>query len=271
MRRNIVLLLLVVFAFSGCANKKVMKDQIVEVLRENPQIVLEAMRENSIDVLAIVEHGIDAREKAKREARFEAEIANPYKPVFLPGRAVLGNQDAPVTIVEYTDFLCPYCSKGAKVVRKLVKEHPAKYKLLFKHLPLHEQSRELAAVFEALTMIDTQMAYKFHDLAFENQKALYNDKEGILLKKILDQLGVDFAALQKKLESPEVRERLLSDEREAREFGLDATPTFLINGVSIRGYMPEQRFEEMVDLILVKSSESVPDDGEICEDCLNQM
>ncbi len=271
MFKKMILLLVAVFTVSGCVNKQVLKDQIAEILKDNPQIVLEAMRENSMDVLMIVEQGIDAREKAKREARFENELNDPFKPVFLPGRVVLGSPEAPVTIVEYTDFLCPYCSKAAKVVRKLVEDNPGKYKLYFKHLPLHEESRELAAVFEALTMIDTEMAYKFHDLAFEKQKELYNDKEGLVLKSILDQVGVDFAKLQEKLESPEVQERMLSDEREAREFGLNATPTFLVNGVSIRGYLPADRFESMVEFILVKSSKAKSEDGEVCEDCLNQM
>ncbi|WP_432736276.1 DsbA family protein [Maridesulfovibrio sp. FT414] len=273
MLKKSLLVVSVVFLFSGCANKQMLKDQIAQVLRENPQIVLEAMRENSLDVLTIVEQGIDAREKAKREAQFESEISNPFKPVELPGRVSLGRADAPVTIVEYTDFLCPYCSKGAKVVRKLVEDNPGKYRLLFKHLPLHERSRELAAVFEALTMIDVEQAYKFHDLAFEHQKELYKDKDGVVLGQILAQVGVDLAKLQKKLESPEVQERLLSDEREAKEFGLNATPTFIVNGVSIRGYLPADRFEKTVDLILEKSAsvKTESGDGEVCEDCLNQM
>lgn len=269
--RKLTLLIALTVLFSGCVSKKMLKAQIEETIRENPRIVLEAMRDNSIDVLAIVEKGIDARERQKREQQFDAEIKHPYNPVILPGRAVLGNQDAPVTIVEYSDFLCPYCSKGAKVVRSLVAEHPEKYRMLFKHLPMHKNSSELAAVFEALTLMDVDTAFKFHDMAFARQKELYDDKDGAVLAEILKQLHVDMDTLQEKLESPEVKERLISDNRETKEFGLDATPTFLINGVSVRGYLPADRFEKTVDLILEKSSGSEDSDGEVCEDCLNKI
>lgn len=268
--RSTFLLFVIVLFSGGCVNKQILKQQIADAIRENPQIVLEAMRDNSVDVLAIVESGIDARDKQKREARFESEINNPFVPSLNPLRASLGNPDAPVIIVEYTDFLCPYCSKGAQVVRKLVAENPEKYRLVFRNLPLHEESRELAAVFEALALMDKDLAFKFHDRAFERQKELYNDKEGVVLGGILEELGVDLNRLQEKLQSGEVQGFLLSDEKEAKEFGMNATPTFLVNGVSVRGYLPEDKFEKMVDLILEKSPKLEKEEGEVCEDCLNQ-
>ena len=274
MLKRIALVLCLVVMVSGCVNKQMLKDQIAEVIRENPQIVIDAMRENSMDMLAIVEQGIDQREKLKREAMLAAEIKNPYHPRIWAERPMLGNPDAPVTIVEYTDFLCPYCSKGAKVVRKLVTEQPDKYKLVFKHLPMHKNSRELALVFEAIAQFDKDKAYKFHDLAFDRQKELYDDKEGIVVGKILEEVGVDPHQLQKTLNSPQLQEFLLADEKEAGKFRIDATPTFLVNGISVRGYLPADRFEQMVDMILEKTSKISPaetPEGEVCEDCLNQM
>ncbi|WP_421902002.1 DsbA family protein [Maridesulfovibrio sp.] len=274
MLKRIALALCFVVMVSGCVNKQILKDQIAEVIRENPQIVIDAMRENSMDMLAIVEQGIDQREKLKREAMLVAEIKNPYQPRIWAERPMLGNPDAPVTIVEYTDFLCPYCSKGAKVVSRLVNEQPEKYKLVFKHLPMHKNSRELALVFEAIAQFNKSKAYKFHDLAFDRQKELYEDKEGVVLGKILEEIGVNPDQLQKSLNSPQLQEFLLADEKEAGEFRIDATPTFLVNGVSVRGYLPADRFEQMVDMIMEKSAKMASaetPEGEVCEDCLNQM
>ncbi|ACS80095.1 DsbA family protein [Maridesulfovibrio salexigens] len=274
MLKRIALVICLVVMFSGCVNKQMLKEQIAEVIRENPQIVLDAMRENSVDMLTIVEQGIDQREKQKREAMLEAEIKNPFKPRVWSERPMLGSPEAPVTIVEYTDFLCPYCSKGAKVVSKLVAEQPEKYRLIFKHLPMHKNSRELALVFEAIAQFDKERAYKFHDLAFERQKDLYEDKEGIVLSKILEEVAVDPDLLQKHLRSPKLQAFLLADEKEAGAFGIDATPTFLVNGVSVRGYLPADRFEQMVDMIMEKSGKAATSEtieGEVCEDCLNQM
>ncbi|WP_320169762.1 thioredoxin domain-containing protein [Maridesulfovibrio sp.] len=270
MIKQAICVLTVVFLLGGCVSRQGLSEQIAKAIRENPQIVLQAMRENSIDVLEIVEKGVNEREKARRKEKFESAIKNPYTPD-IKDRVFLGKPEATVTVVEYSDFLCPYCSKGAKVVRKLVAEHPEKYKLVFKHLPLHKNSRELAAVFEAVAMIDTELAYKFHDMAFEKQKELYQDKDGKVLGQIISELKIDPQKLQQNLESPVITQRLVKDGREAEKFGLDATPTFLINGVPVLGYLPADRFDATVDMILEKSSGADQDDGEVCEDCLNKI
>ena len=274
MLKKIFAALLLFLLISGCVNKQMLKEQIAEAIKENPQIVLDAMRESSVEMLEIVEQGVNQRERNKREAMFNAEIANPLTPAIFAERPMLGNPDAPVTIVEYTDFLCPYCSKAAKVVSKLATEQPQKYKLLFKHLPMHKNSRQLALIFEALALSSKEQAFKFHDLAFKFQKQLYEDESGAVLGRILDEIGVDKAQLQKNLQNKKLQQYLADDEAETKKFDIDATPTFLVNGVSIRGYLPVERFEGMVDVILEKSEAKTTvetPEGEICEDCLNQM
>ncbi len=271
MLKKIALFIVVLMFASGCVSKQVLKSQLTEIIKENPQIVLDAMRENSLELLDIVESGVDARNELKRKAKFQAEINNPFKPVISTDRASIGNPDAPVTIVEYSDFLCPYCKKGAEVVRDLVAENPAKYRLIYKHLPLHAESKKLAAVFEAIALIDKDKAFKFHDAAFQNQKKLFDDSEGKVLGKILLELGIDLGELQKVLKSTKIAENIAADQAEAKSFGFDATPTFLVNGVSIRGYVPTDKFEAIVELILEKSPKKEHTDGEVCEDCLNKM
>lgn len=272
MLKRIILILSVAVLFPGCANKQKFNDQLREAVRENPQIVLDVLDENSEALLAILDKGIREREKQKRLSKFEAEMVNPLQPRIWGERIMLGNADAPVTIVEYSDFLCPYCSKGASVVSKLATEQPEKYRLFFKHLPLHKESRELALFYEAIARIDKEKAYRFHNLAFAQQKALYEDKTGTVLKKIIQEINIDPANLQESINSKQVREFLIDDEQEARRFKINGTPTFIVNGVAIRGYVPVDRFEETVDLILKEENKSKAEtqDGEICEDCLNQ-
>ncbi len=271
MLKNIILFIsLLVFA-SGCANKQMLKQQIAEVIKENPQLLLDVMRENNIEVLTIVESGLDSRREKTQQDRFQEEIDNPLKPIISADRASIGNPDAPVTIVEYSDFLCPYCGKGAKVARDLVESNPEKYRLIYKHLPLKAESKKLSAVFEAIALIDKDKAFKFHDEAFKLQKELYKDPEGKVLGRILLGLDIDLDKLQEVLQSKKIAENLANDEAEAEAFGLNATPTFLINGVSIRGYVPADKFEMLIGVILEKSSQKEPVDGEVCEDCLNKM
>ena len=273
MLKRVILILSAVVLISGCVTKQNFKEQLRETIREDPRIVLDVLDENSVAMLAIVDKGVQEQKKNERLAKFESEIKNPRQPEIHPERVMFGNVDAPVTIVEYSDFLCPYCSKGANVVSKLATEQPGKYRVIFKHLPLHKNSRELAMFFEAIVQIDKDKAYKFHDLAFAHQKALYEDKSGTVLNDLLKEVGVDRGQLQKSINSAQVREYLMSDEQEARRFKINGTPTFLVNGVAVRGYVPVERFEETVDYVLEKSSKKTADaqDGEICEDCLNQM
>ncbi|WP_291327696.1 thioredoxin domain-containing protein [Desulfovibrio sp. UCD-KL4C] len=271
MLKRTALFIIVLMIASGCVSKQTLKSQMTEVIKENPQIILDAMRENNLELLDIVESGVDARNELKREAKFQDEINNPFKPVLSPDRASIGDINAPVTIVEYSDFLCPYCKKGAEVVRDLVAKKPAKYQLIYKHLPLHAESKKLAAVFEAIALIDKDKAFKFHDAAFQNQKKLFKDSDGKVLGKILLELGIDLDKLQKVLKSATIVKNIAADQAEAKSFGFDATPTFLVNGVSIRGYVPTDKFEAIVELILEKSPKKEHTDGEICEDCLNKM
>lgn len=272
MLKRVVLILSFAFLFSGCVTKQNFKDQLREAMRENPEIVLDALSENSVAMLAIIDKGVKEQQKMERLAKFEAEIQNPLQPKIWPERLMVGNADAPVTIVEYSDFLCPYCSKGASVVSKLATEQPEKYRLFFKHLPLHKQSRELALFFEAIFRLDKKKAYEFHNLAFERQKALYDDKSGVVLNNILAEINIDRDQLQKSINDAQVREYLIADEQEARKFKINGTPTFLVNGVAIRGYVPVDRFEETVDHILKNTNSTAEaQDGEMCEDCLNQQ
>ncbi|MBI9111335.1 thioredoxin domain-containing protein [Maridesulfovibrio ferrireducens] len=271
MLKNTALFIVLVMFASGCVSKQGLKEQIAQVIKDNPQIVLDAMRENNIELLTIVESGIDSRSELNRREKFQAEIDNPLNPVISPDRASIGNPEALVTIVEYSDFLCPYCSKGAKVARDLVASNPNKYRLIYKHLPLHEESKKLAAVYEAIALLDKEKAFKFHDVAFEMQKSLYNDSNGKILGKILLDLDIDLNELEKVLKSKKIVENLAGDKAEAKSFGFDATPTFLVNGVSIRGYVPADKFESIIGFILEKSPKKEADDGEVCEDCLNKM
>jgi protein-disulfide isomerase len=272
MLMRILLILSIAVMFSGCVNKQMLKEQVAEAIRANPQIVLDAMRERKMDMLVILEQGISEREKIQRDARIEAELQNAFKPRIQAERVMLGNPDAPVTIVEYSDFLCPYCSKGASVVSELATKQPDKYRVVFKHLPMHKKSRELALIFEALAMFDKGKSHKFHDLVFARQRALYEDKSGAVLDKIIKETGVGNKQLQKYLGSGQVQQYLQDDAKEAAEFMINGTPTFLINGVAVRGFLPKERFEAKVDLILKKTAQKTAthaQEGEICEDCLN--
>lgn len=270
MFKSKVLILCMLVLLGGCAGKQAVRSEVKQVLKDNPELVLEVLEENNVELLEIVERGIDKRERQKREARFKKELDNPYSPSIDMNRPMLGNPDAPVTVVEYSDFLCPYCGKASSMINNLVQSNPDKYRLFFKHLPLHKDSRKLALIYEALASIDHEKARHFKNYVFANQEEFTGKNKDMALSMAVTETGVDAKALDKALKSEKIRQTIFNDIQEAKKFGLDATPSFMVNGVTIRGYVPEAQFKKTVSIIREKGKKIV-DEGEVCEDCLNEM
>lgn len=272
MCRSNILILCCFLLLGGCVNKQILKSQVADIIKENPQMVLEALDDNSVQLLEIVERGVDKREKQKNKARFEKELKNPFKPQIDVSRIILGNPNAPVTVVEYSDFLCPYCGQANKMINNMVKNHPEKYRLFYKHFPLHKGSRKIAQVYEAIASFDHDKALDFKDYVFSHQKQFAGNKLDIALSEAVTKVKVDMGLFKEALNSEKITKIIADDLEEADTFRLDATPTFMVNGVTIRGYVSAKKFDDITNIILNRENASETDnEGEVCEDCLNQL
>ena len=178
----------------------------------------------------------------------DEEFKNPLKPELESGRASLGPADAKVTIVEYSDFECPYCTKGYKTIKEVLQAYPNQVRVIFKHLPLdfHPKALPAAKYFEAIAKQGAEKAYKFHDLVFESQDKL-REKGEVFLKEAAKKAGADMKKVEKDIASPEVAAQVSKDTAEAQKFGMSGTPGFLINGVSLRGAYPFSEFKSIID------------------------
>jgi protein-disulfide isomerase len=257
-------MLLICWLLSGCNTQKagmiqeealkalqdhpeIIKEQVLKTIRENPEIVMDVLKERNIEVLQIVEKGsLDLAQK-KRDEKLKQDLANPKNPKIDLTRPFIGNPDAPVTIVEYSDFQCFYCGKAARTMQDLVQKYPQKIRVFFKHMPFHEMSKLEAMYFEAIARQSVEKAWKFHDIAFDRREDVQKEKESVL-KDIANLLSVDEARLKTDLESKELADMVGEDLKEARSFGFDATPSFLINGVSVIGAVPIEEFEKVIRL-----------------------
>lgn len=215
----------------------------------------------AVSSLSIAEQGLsdqDAQflrmmqQKAEAETR-EEEFKNPKKPKLSKDRAVLGSLKAPIVIVAYSDFECPYCSRGASTVEEVRKKYGNKVAFVFKHLPLpfHSMAQPAAEYFEAIAIQDGKKAYAFHDEVFKNQKDLKAKGEG-LLKELAKKVGADLKRLSKDIKSDKVKKRIEEDKAEAREFEISGTPGFIVAGVSLKGAYPAAAFEEIIERKLKK-------------------
>lgn len=249
--RRLLLVFGMVAVLFGATSTVYATGETAVAIKENPQIVFDALKTDKAQLLEILEAAISEKETKERQSRFEANLSNPLAPAIDEKRPYLGSLKAPITIVEYSDFLCHFCSQGSLTMQELLKRHPGKIRVFFKHYPAKPGSIEPAAMFEALGMQDKDTAWKFADLAFANQSTLV-DGSGKGIAAILTRLKVDYKRMKKESEGHTVLSHIESDVTEAKKFGIDGTPTFLINGIIVRGAVPIEEFESIINLLLKK-------------------
>jgi protein-disulfide isomerase len=158
-----------------------------------------------------------------------------------------GSVDAPVTLVEISDFECPFCSLVQPTLAKLKQKYgPSQLRVVWKHnpLPFHENARPTHDVAAAIYMLaGTAAFFKFHDLVFDNQKDLTPTN----VEAWAAQVGVSSTALFSWLEAGKPAAKVQQDMDLARGLGASGTPAFRINGVTLSGAQPIERFEAVID------------------------
>lgn len=251
MRPSLVFVLAASFLVtSGCATR----GQIRQAIHDDPNLVFDAIAQNPEQFMTVVQKAsLDARRRAV-ERELDADFKNPKHPRIDLHRAIRGNVAAPITLVEYSDFQCPFCKQGFDNVEILRHKYGDKMRILYKHLPLsmHPMALPAAKYFEAIALEDPAKAYEFHDIVFRDQDDLVQKKEAFL-KETVAQLGLDENRVAKDAESDEVKSRIEEDTDEARSFGITGTPGFLINGVVVAGAQPAEQMESIIDRWLAQA------------------
>lgn len=253
--------LVLITSLVGCNSKS----QLKALLSDNPDILIEAFEKNPgkfadafNKVNAKARQDLQAKNQVLEDERREADFKNPKTPELNPKRAYRGNVAAPVTIVVYSDFQCPFCRKGEETVKAVLAKYGNKTRVIFKHLPLkiHPEAMAAAQRFEAIALQSPKKAYEFLDEVFENQDKLNKDHVAYL-DKAAAKVGANLAKMKKDLSSVEVRERIEADMKEAKGFQLGGTPSFLVNGVALVGAQPLAKFEAVIDRHLGQSARDV--------------
>lgn len=175
---------------------------------------------------------------APKRARLELKASGPP----------LGNPDAPVALVEFSDFTCPYCQTLRPRLESFVKARPGRVKLYFKPFPLPSHPRSFEAALAAEWARDQGRFWPMHDLLFSRPHAL--DVES--LAEMAREVGGDPADLRKALETRRHRSRVLSSQEEARRAGVTGTPTLYLDG---RRYLLPDWSEDSLEFTLQDEEE----------------
>ena len=145
--------------------------------------------------------------------------------------AVKGPKNAPVTIVEFSDFQCPPCGESRALVKRVLESYPKDVKLVYKVFPLtsiHQYA--LGAARAAVAAGKQGKFWEMHDIMYQNQDALAPDK----LAEYAGQIGLDVARWKGDMSSQEVQQQVAHDVGDGRAADVDATPTFFVNGKRLK-------------------------------------
>lgn len=243
---------LAVLLLSSSAWAKPSKEEIKEVLQKNPDILLDVLKENKKQLFDIVNEAAQEeqarRQKEEEEAEkkeFDESFKHPKQPdLSSKDTHIRGNKDAKYTLVEYSDFQCPYCGRGYQNVEVLRKKYGNNLRFIYKNLPLpfHPQAMPAAQIFEAAMLQSTEKAWQLHDKLFENQQKLSED----YVKEQAKALGLDVKKLEKDAKSEAVAKKIKADQDEAAAMGFTGTPGFLLNGIPVKGAYPVEFFDNII-------------------------
>ncbi len=154
-----------------------------------------------------------------------------------------GPGTAPVTIVEFSDFECPYCSRAEETVSEVMRVYGDKIRLVYRDLPLPNHTNAPKASEAAHCAGDQGKYWEMHAKLFANQRAL----EVPSLKGYAKDLKLDQARFDKCLDSGEKAALVEENRKAGNEAGVTGTPAFFVNGILISGAQPFDAFKEVID------------------------
>ena len=154
-----------------------------------------------------------------------------------------GNESAPVTIVIFSDYACPYCAKFAEVEKMIAENYSDKVKIVFRDFPVHGEIAYKAAE-AANCALEQGKFWEYHYILFEKQKEWINNASKFY--EYAKELGLDVNKFKACLDSEKYKMEVRKDYEDGIRYGVRGTPTFFVNGKMYVGY---RNYDEIVKII----------------------
>jgi protein-disulfide isomerase len=155
----------------------------------------------------------------------------------------MGPDDATVTIVEFSDFQCPYCQRANPVLKEIMGRYPEDVRVVYRHLPLDSIHPQARAGAEASACAEEGGKFwEYHDLLFENARALAPED----LQRYAEDVGLEAAAFEECVETRRHAAAVQADVLEAQSIGITGTPAFVVNGVVRFGLQSVEDLDALV-------------------------
>jgi protein-disulfide isomerase len=213
-----------------------------------PGTTLEMVKPRIIDFMTRDQKGTLVRalfDDLKKKAGVEITLAAPKKPkkeVEAKGPS-RGPEGAKVTIVEFSDFQCPFCSRAHDTVEEVMSTYAGKVRLVFRHFPLEFHAQAPKAAEAAMCANEQSKFWEYHDILFKNQQKLQVED----LKAHAQSLGLDATKFNECLDSGRMAAIVKTDTEAGHKAGVSGTPAFFINGQVLSGAQPLEEFKKVID------------------------
>jgi protein-disulfide isomerase len=187
-------------------------------------------------------------EQLRKDYNVSVQLNEPRKQVEAKGPS-RGPDKAPVTLVEFSDFQCPFCSKAHDTVEQVMQTYGGKVRLVFRQFPLNFHQNAAKAAEAALCANDQGKFWEYHDVLFKNQQSL----EIPQLKEHAKTLGLEASSFQACLDTSKHKKAVDDDLAAGQKVGVNGTPAFFINGVQLSGAVPFDDFKKVIDQELARN------------------
>jgi predicted DsbA family dithiol-disulfide isomerase len=169
-------------------------------------------------------------------------LAPPRGNVSIDPTRVRGPANAPITIVEFSDFECPYCGRAEQTLRQLVVKYPAQIRLAYRDFPLDSHPRARPSAEASRCALAQGKYWQYHDLLFANQEHLQDGD----LSKLAAQVGMDRKKFDECTAQRIYKADIQRDLDEGERLGINGTPVFFVNGISLSGAVSLQEFSRVI-------------------------
>jgi protein-disulfide isomerase len=254
MKTKTLLSLALIGLLASCSTERNFKKNLEQALLDNPDVLMKVIERHPEKFVSALQTAVQASQKnaakmreIEEKKKLEQAFENPLVPNITKQDVIVGPKDAPITLVEYSDFECPFCKRGYQTVQQLRDKYIGKIRFIYKHLPLsfHKQALISSKYYEAIRLQGETLATKFHDLVFENQSSLSSGGEKFL-DKMAKKAGANLKRLKKDLKLEKIEDKVKADMIEANKFGIQGTPGFIINGIPVKGAYPASHFDQII-------------------------
>jgi protein-disulfide isomerase len=205
-----------------------------------PQLIMSLKNQQSQEKVMTYIDGVKAKYEIKINLPFpdaaRVEVSADDDPF-------LGPKEAPITIIQFAEYQCPYCGKAGESVDQVMKEYEGKIKMVYRDFPLSFHDRAIPAAVAANCSGEQGKYFEMHNLLMGNQRALSESD----LTAHATSLSLDLDKWNECRKDPKQSAEVNKDFEDGQKVGVTGTPAFFVNGVMLSGAVPFAQFKEIID------------------------